>query len=83
MLGIGYMLAMGFLLVEAVGPFIPVIAALPLAIAGVLATPLLPVTGRRPMLIAAAVLLAVAIGIALWVRLDPVAASVATYSRFA
>ena len=81
-LGVGYMLAMGFLLVEAVGPFIPMIAALPLAIAGVLAAPLMPVTGRRPMLIAAAALLAVAIGIALWVRLDPVAASVATYSSF-
>jgi hypothetical protein len=82
MLGIGYMLALGFLLVEAVGPFIPVVAALPLAIAGVLATPLLPVTRRQPMLITAAVTLAVATGIALWIRLDPVAASVATYSSF-
>jgi hypothetical protein len=82
MLGIGYMLAMGFLLVEAVGPFIPVVAALPLAVASVLAMPLVPAVGRRQALIAAAVMLALAIGIALWVRLDALAASVATYSRF-
>lgn len=82
MLGIGYMLAMGFLLVEAVGPFIPMIAALPLAVAAVLAVPLMPTVERRRVVVVGAAMLVLAIGIALWIRLDPVAASVATYSSF-
>jgi len=78
MLGVGYMLGFGFFLLQAVGPGMPMVAAIPLAISAVLLLPLMP-EPRRALTIAAA-LLVVATGIALWVLLDPVAPSVAVYS---
>lgn len=78
MLGVGYMLGFGFFLLQAVGPGMPMVAAIPLAISAVLLLPLMP-EPRRALMIAAA-LLVVATGIALWVLLDPVAPSVAVYS---
>jgi hypothetical protein len=78
MLGVGYMLGFGFFLLQAVGPGMPMVAAIPLAISAVLLLPLMP-EPRRALTWAAA-LLVVATGIALWVLLDPVAASVAVYS---
>jgi len=78
MLGVGYMLGLGFFLMQAVGPGMPMAAAIPLAISAVLLLPLMP-EPRRALMVAAA-LLAVATGIALWVLLDPVAPSVAVYS---
>ncbi|HWU74212.1 MAG TPA: hypothetical protein VN137_12070, partial [Sphingomonas sp.] len=78
MLGIGYMLGLGFFLMQAVGPGMPMAAAIPLAIGAVLLLPLMP-EPRRVLMVAAA-LLAIATGIALWVLLDPVAPSAAVYS---
>jgi hypothetical protein len=78
MLGVGYMLGFGFFLLQAVGPGMPMVAAIPLAISAVLLLPLMP-EPRRALTLAAA-LLVVAAGIALWVLLDPVAPSVAVYS---
>jgi len=78
MLGVGYMLGLGFFLMQAVGPGMPMAAAIPLAISAVLLLPLMP-EPRRVLMVAAA-LLAVATGIALWVLLDPVAPSAAVYS---
>ena len=78
MLGVGYMLGFGFFLLQAVGPGMPMVAAIPLAISAVLLLPLMP-EPRRALTMAAA-LLVVATGIALWVLLDPVAPSVAVYS---
>jgi len=78
MLGVGYMLGLGFFLMQAVGPGMPMAAAIPLAISAVLLLPLMP-EPRRALMVAAA-LLAVATGIALWVLLDPVAPSAAVYS---
>ncbi|SOB87880.1 Peptidase family M28 [Sphingomonas guangdongensis] len=79
-LGVGYMLGFGFFVMQAVGPGLPMIAALPLAISMVLLLPLVPAAAspqwsRR----SAAVLLSVALGIALWVRLDPIAPTVPAY----
>jgi hypothetical protein len=78
MLGVGYMLGLGFFLMQAVGPGMPMVAAVPLAISAVLMLPLTPEPRRASMV--AAALLVVATGIALWVLLDPVAPSVAVYS---
>jgi len=78
MLGVGYMLGFGFFLLQAVGPGIPMVAAIPLAISAVLLLPLMP-EPRRALMVASA-LLVVATGIALWVLLDPIAPSVAVYN---
>ena len=80
-IGIGHLLAIGFLLMQAVGPGMPMIAALPLVLATTIAWPLAPVVGRRTALIAATLLIVAALAVALWVRLDPLAASVAVYSK--
>ncbi|MDB5679129.1 M20/M25/M40 family metallo-hydrolase [Sphingomonas bacterium] len=79
-LGVGYMLGFGFFLLQAVGPGMPMIAAVPLAIATVLLLPLMPAIEPRRATQASGILIALAIGIALWVLLDPMAASVAAYS---
>jgi hypothetical protein len=78
MLGVGYMLSFGFFLLQAVGPGMPMIAAIPLAISAVLILPLMP-EPRRALMVAAA-LLVVATGIALWVLLGPIAPSAAVYN---
>lgn len=80
MLGVGYMLGFGFFLMQAVGPGMPMIVAIPLAISTVLLLPLLPAIEKRRAIIVVAALLVVATGIALWVLLDPIAPSVAVYS---
>ena len=80
MLGVGYMLGFGYFLLQAVGPKTPMIAALPLAVSTVLVLPLMPEVDRRRAGLASATLIALAIGIALWVLLDPIAPSVAAYS---
>ena len=77
--GLGYMIALGFFLLQAVGPGMPSAAALPLVLGALLLWPLMPAVGRRAALVASAVLLLAAVGIALWVRFDPIAASVAVY----
>ena len=77
-LGVGYMLGFGFFLLQAVGPGMPMVAAIPLAISAVLLLPLMPEPRRALTMVAA--LLVVATGIALWILLDPVAPSVAVYS---
>lgn len=76
----GYMLALGWQLIEAVGPGKPMAAALPLALAAVLAAPLVPAVTRHKAVKAAALLIVLALAIALWVRLDPIAPSIPPYS---
>ena len=80
-IGGGFLLALGFFLLQAVGPDMPSVAALPLALIAVLLWPLMPAMRRRPALLAVGVLVAIAFGIGLWVRLDPVADSIAMFSR--
>jgi len=76
----GYMLALGWQLIEAVGPGMPMAAALPLALAAVLAAPLVPAVTRHKAVKAAALLIVLALAVALWVRLDPIAPSIPPYS---
>ncbi|MBN8815056.1 MAG: M20/M25/M40 family metallo-hydrolase [Sphingomonas sp.] len=80
MLGVGYMLGFGFFLLQAVGPKTPMIAAMPLAVSTVLLLPLMPEADSRRATLISGLLLAAAVGIALWVLLDPIAPSIAAYS---
>lgn len=79
-LGAGYMLGFGFFLLQAVGPRLPTVAAIPLVISAVLLLPIVPVTNRSHANLTAGLLLLAAVGIALWVRFDALAPSVAVYS---
>jgi len=77
----GYMLGLGFFLMQAIGATTPIAAVLPLLIAAMALAPLCPSVERRPAIALAAMLLVLAAGVALWVRLDPIAPSVAVYSN--
>ena len=78
----GYMVQFGHQLVQGVGNDLLPAATLPFVFAAFSWLPLWSGLSRRSALTATAVLLAVAVAIALWVRLDPVAASAAVYSTF-
>ncbi len=80
-LGIGQQLALGFFLLQAVGPTTPIAAALPLVLTTVMAWPLASSVTQRTALIAATAAIAAALAIASWVRFDPLAPSVAVYSK--
>ncbi|QKG71497.1 M20/M25/M40 family metallo-hydrolase [Erythrobacter mangrovi] len=75
---VGYLLALGWQIMQGVGPSMPFAVVLPAALAVVALLPLWPAQ-KRPRLVAG-VLLAAAIGLALWVRFDPVPPTVAVYS---
>jgi hypothetical protein len=81
-IGIGHQLTIGYLLLQAVGPDTPMVAALPLMLISVIAWPLAPNVTRTFALFVAQVTLAAAVLIAVWVRFDAVPPSVATYSQF-
>jgi hypothetical protein len=81
-IGVGYMLTLGHALFQAVGPDLPFALVVPLALSVVLLLPLLPRIERARATRAAAVLAVLALAIALWVRFDAVAPSVAVYSVF-
>lgn len=76
----GYALMLGYSLLQAVGPTMPMVAVLPLAIAVCALMPLRPALPLRGSQVLAALLLLMAIGVSLWVRLDAPAASIAAYS---
>ncbi|WP_202408165.1 M28 family peptidase [Novosphingobium silvae] len=75
----GYGLMLGYTLMQAVGPMLPMVAVLPLATTWLAFLQLRPAITRSAPL--AAVLLAGAVALALWVRLDAPAASIPTYSE--
>lgn len=77
---LGFILALGHQLMQGVGPDMPSVAALPLALAALALIPLWPGLSHRHARQAGLVLLVLALGVALWVRFDPVADTVATYS---
>ena len=77
---IGYMISMGHFVMHGVGPNLPMAAALPLALAALAVMPLWDGLNARTARIAAAVLLVIAVGTALTVRLDPLADTVPAYS---
>lgn len=77
---IGYQIALGHQLMQGVGPTMPGAAALPLGLGALAFLPLWPGLSRRQARQAGLALLLLALGAALWVRLDPVADTVAVYS---
>ena len=76
----GYMIALGHQVMQGVGPGMPVAAVLPLAVAVLALLPLWTGLGMRTARIAAGALLVLAVGVALDVRLDPLADTVPVYS---
>ena len=77
---LGYMLSLGHQVMQGVGPGLPVAAVLPLAMGSLAVLPLWEGLRPRTARTAAAVLLVIAIGTALTVRLDPLADTVPVYS---
>ena len=81
-IGTGYLLALSFFLLQGVGGSGQIAAVLPLVLAAPILLPLAPSFARRRLLSAAGLLIVAGMAVALWVRLDPVAASVPAYSTF-
>lgn len=79
-LGVGYLLTLGHQLFQAMGQDLPMLMVLPLGLSAVLLLPLFVRVERSSAMKQATVLAVVALAIALWVRLDAVAASAAVYS---
>lgn len=79
-IGLGYMLTLGHQLFQAMGQDLPALMVIPLSLGSMLLLPLFLRIERPRAMKEAAVLAVLAVGIALWVRLDPVAASAAVYS---
>ncbi|HNN56021.1 MAG TPA: M28 family peptidase [Novosphingobium sp.] len=77
---VGYQLALGHQLMQGVGPTLPSAAALPLALGALVILPLWPGTSTRTANLTGLALLGAALAVALWVRLDPMADTVAIYS---
>jgi hypothetical protein len=77
---VGYMIALGHQVMQGVGPGLPVAAVLPLAVGNLAVLPLWPGLRVKTARIAAGALLALAAGVALNVRLDPLAETVPVYS---
>lgn len=77
---LGYLLALGHQLMQGVGPDLPSVAALPLALGALALIPLWPGISHRHARQAGLALIAAAFAISLWVRFDPVADTVAVYS---
>jgi hypothetical protein len=77
---IGYQLALGHQWMQGVGPTMPFVAALPFALATLALVPLWPGLSRSAAWRWAGALLAAALCMALWVRFDPMAETVAVYS---
>ena len=75
----GYMLALGHQMMQGVGPNLPMVAVLPLGLAALAMLPLWPGVSGKMAMRAATILLLLALGTALWVRLDPIAETVAAY----
>jgi hypothetical protein len=78
--GIGFLAALGHFAMLSIGTGLPAVLVVLLAPAWLLLAPLLPRPHRGFWWLALALLLA-AVAMALWVRLDPVAASVPVYSE--
>ena len=76
----GYMIYLGHFVMQGVGAPMAYVAAMPLALAVMASLPVWPGLGEKVARSSAAVLLGLALGMALWVRLDPVADTVAAYS---
>lgn len=77
---LGFIAALGHQLMQGVGPDMPSAAALPLALGALALIPTWPGLSHRKARQAGLAMLVLALGTALWVRFDPMADTVATYS---
>lgn len=77
---LGYMIYLGHAVMQGVGASMPMAAALPAALAGLALLPVWPGLAKQVALRNGIALLGLALATALWVRLDPVADTVAVYS---
>lgn len=76
----GYMIGLGHLLMQGVGPDMLSVAILPASLGALALLPLyvgLPKSINRALIISGLIL---AFAIALWIRLDPIAVTVPSYS---
>ncbi|MGB7374753.1 M28 family peptidase [Pontixanthobacter sp.] len=78
-LSLGFVLQYGFQLMQGVGPDVPWVTAVLAALMVPMLGAMIPPVSRKPAFTLAAICLAGASAIALWVRLDPVADTVAAY----
>lgn len=76
----GYMLYLGHFAMQAVGGPMAWVAAIPLSLAAMAVLPVWPQLGAQAARRSAGVLIAPALAVALWVRFDPVADTVAAYA---
>lgn len=77
---LGYMISLAHFVMQGVGPSMPMATALPLALTALTFLPLWDGMAAQRARMAAAVLLVIAVGTALTVRLDPLADTVPPYS---
>ena len=75
----GYMLGLFHLLIVGIGPDLPSAAILPFALMALAILPLFPALAKRRVLIASGALYLLALTLAVWIRFDPVAATVPLY----
>ncbi len=76
---IGYMISLGHLLMLGVGPDMLSVALLPAAISVLAILPLYKGVSKRTANLISALCLVVSVGVALWIRLDPIATTVPLY----
>ena len=81
-IGVGYLLALSYLLLQGVGGDTQIVAALPLVLAAPILLPLAPSFSKRRMLTVMGLFVAAGLAIAAWVRLDATAPTVPIYSSF-
>jgi hypothetical protein len=78
----GYMIALGHQFMQGVGPELPMVAALPLVLGMALLLPFWPASSYKRAAIGSAMFTAAMFGLALWIRLDPIAETAASFGRF-
>ncbi len=78
----GYMITLGHQFMQGVGPDFPAVAALPLVVGMASLLPLLPAHTFKQAAIGSAILTVAMFSLALWIRLDPIADTAASFGRF-
>ena len=77
---LGYMIYLGHFVMQGVGAPMAYVAALPITLAGMALLPVWPGAGKTASRRAGIAMAGLAFVVALWVRLDPVADTIAVYS---
>ncbi|MFZ1741521.1 MAG: hypothetical protein WAT93_01640 [Pontixanthobacter sp.] len=77
---VGYMLVLGHQMMQGVGPARPMVVALPLGLAALAVLPLWKPLTPKTLRLGAVLLLGAATLVAVWVKFDPPADTIAVYS---